>query len=379
MSGHVFEHPDRSRMIERSDTYASSRRRSSPSYRNSHLDRDQPREKLQENPRKRRSSPVNGNRDRSRSPYRRSHTSGSKDLARSRSPKRRRRRSRSVSVGSHRYKFEDEYKRTRRRISGSRSPHHPRESTRRARNISSSPRPRRPSSPNYYKHSKRRDGTSRPPRRRHRSTSNPPRSRHRHHHSTSPSPPAKRSKAPLPSQQDAFNGDTAVIRPDDPPPIEKQKPSLAPTGVLAKETNTAIGTSIVLKYNEPPESRLPPASAQWRMYVFKGAEELEKLQLYTRSCWLFGRERAVVDLPIEHPSCSKQHAVIQFRYTEKRGEFGDRKGGVKPYIIDLDSANGTMLNGDKVEGRRYMELRTGDVLKFGESTREYVLLLPPKL
>ena len=188
----------------------------------------------------------------------------------------------------------------------------------------------------------------------------------------------KRVKAPLPSQQDAFSGDTAVIKPDEPPPIEKQKPNYAPTGALAKETNTVAGTSVVLKYNEPPESRLPPASAKWRLYVFKDEKELENIQLHTRTCWLLGRERAVVDMPIEHPSCSKQHAVIQFRYTEKRGEFGDRKGGVKPYIIDLDSANGTSLNGEKIEGRRYMELRTGDVLKFGDSTREYVLLLPPK-
>ncbi|KAL8784233.1 MAG: hypothetical protein Q9195_009132 [Heterodermia aff. obscurata] len=177
---------------------------------------------------------------------------------------------------------------------------------------------------------------------------------------------------------DAFAGDSTVIKAGDPPPAEKEKPNYAPTGALARETNTVVGTSTVLKYNEPPESRLPPASAQWRMYVFKGDQELEKLDLYTRSCWLLGRERAVVDVPIEHPSCSKQHAVVQFRYVEKRGEYGDRKGGVKPYIIDLDSSNGTMLNGEKLDGRRYMELRTGDVLKFGESTRDYVLLLPPK-
>lgn len=183
---------------------------------------------------------------------------------------------------------------------------------------------------------------------------------------------------PLPSQKDAFAGDSTAIKPGDPLPAEKEKPNYAPTGALARETNTVVGTSTVLKYNEPPEARLPPASAPWRMYVFKGEQEIEKLDLHTRSCWLFGRERAVVDVPIEHPSCSKQHAVVQFRYVEKRGEYGDRKGGVKPYIIDLDSANGTMLNGEKLDGRRYMELRTGDVLKFGESTRDYVLLLPPK-
>ena len=96
---------------------------------------------------------------------------------------------------------------------------------------------------------------------------------------------------------------------------------------------------------------------------------LETLQLYERSCWLFGRERAVVDFPIEHPSCSKQHAVLQFRYTEMRTEWGEKRGGVKPYVIDLESANGTRVNGEVVPQRRFVEVRSGDVVTFGESTR----------
>lgn len=32
------------------------------------------------------------------------------------------------------------------------------------------------------------------------------------------------------------------------------------------------------------------------------------------SCYLFGRERRVADVPTDHPSCSKQHAVLQFRW-----------------------------------------------------------------
>lgn len=151
--------------------------------------------------------------------------------------------------------------------------------------------------------------------------------------------------------------------------VEKQKPNYAPTGKLAAETNTVANTSIVLKYNEPPEARLPPSSSAWRLYVFKGSELLETLPLHERSCWLFGRERAVVDFPAEHPSCSKQHAVLQFRYTEKKDEWGGKRGGVKPYVIDLDSANGTRVNGEKVPERRYVEVRSGDVVTFGESTR----------
>ena len=49
----------------------------------------------------------------------------------------------------------------------------------------------------------------------------------------------------------------------------------------------------------------------------------------------------------------------------------------RPYIIDLQSANGTLLNNERIEAQRYIELREGDCLKFGESTREYILLVEP--
>jgi len=133
----------------------------------------------------------------------------------------------------------------------------------------------------------------------------------------------------------------------------------------------------VLKYHEPPEARKPPAKDGWRLYVFKGSDLIEIVELGERSCWLIGREKLVVDFPIEHPSCSKQHAAIQFRYLEKRNEFGDRQGRVRPYLIDLESANGSTVNGELVPTGRYVELQDKDVLSFGLSTREYVLMLPP--
>ncbi|KAL9633769.1 MAG: hypothetical protein Q9164_004499 [Protoblastenia rupestris] len=212
-----------------------------------------------------------------------------------------------------------------------------------------------------------------------------------------PSPPhpkttTKRSTTPLPSQKAAFSKDASSdlatsnkpssSLPEKEKEKEKQKPNYAPSGLLAAETNTVANTTIVLKYNEPPEARLPPPSAPWRLYIFKGSEALETLNLFERSCWLFGREQAVVDHATEHPSCSKQHAVLQFRYTEKKekkgGEWGERKGRVRLYVIDLESANGTQVNGEMVPERRYVEVKSGDVIRFGESTREYVVLLPPK-
>lgn len=46
----------------------------------------------------------------------------------------------------------------------------------------------------------------------------------------------------------------------------------------------------------------------------------------------------------------------------------------RPYIMDLESTNGTYLNGKKIESSRYYELREGDELRFGYSTRMYILL-----
>ncbi|KAL8745890.1 MAG: hypothetical protein Q9184_007817, partial [Pyrenodesmia sp. 2 TL-2023] len=203
------------------------------------------------------------------------------------------------------------------------------------------------------------------------------------HHSP---PPTKRSSRPLPSQQAAFTSTSTSTNPPNttsltapsPAPQEKLKPNYAPTGLLAAETNTVAHTSIILKYHEPPSARLPPASTPHLLYIFKSSALLSTLALHERSCWLFGREKMVADVPIEHPSCSKQHAVLQFRFVVRKDEWGEERGSVGLYVLDLDSANGTWVNGERVEGRRYVEVRSKDVLRFGESTREYVILVPPK-
>lgn len=41
--------------------------------------------------------------------------------------------------------------------------------------------------------------------------------------------------------------------------------------------------------------------------------------------------------------------------------------------MDLESTNGTLLNGEKIEPSRYVELLEKDVIKFGLSERDYVV------
>ncbi|KAF2096304.1 SMAD/FHA domain-containing protein, partial [Rhizodiscina lignyota] len=184
-----------------------------------------------------------------------------------------------------------------------------------------------------------------------------------------------RSRQPLPSQQDSFRADPSGDAGEDKPP--KEQINWKTTGALAEETNTVKISStekIILKYNEPTDARKPSASSKWRLYIFKGKESMGDVQLSSQSCWLMGREEKVADLHVGHPSCSKQHAVIQFRYVPKKQEKKEMGGTVRPYLLDLDSANGTTLNGQKIEPTRFVELREKDIIKFGKSEREYVLL-----
>lgn len=151
---------------------------------------------------------------------------------------------------------------------------------------------------------------------------------------------------------------------------EKQGPNMALSGKLTEETNTFNG--ITVKYSEPPEARKP--KRRWRFYVFKGDEAMPVLHLHRQSAYLLGKDRKVADIPIDHPSCSRQHAVFQYRCIPGINADGQKISRVLPYIIDLESSNGTFVNNQKIEPKRYLELREKDVLKFGFSSREYVLL-----
>ena len=134
-----------------------------------------------------------------------------------------------------------------------------------------------------------------------------------------------------------------------------------------------VCSGVVLLHNEPPEAR--PPSVKWRLYVFKDGKAFgEPLRIHRQSRYLFGRERKIADIPTDHPSCSKQHAVLQFRLTEKEGSDGMMVPAVRPYLMDLGATNGTYLNGERIEAQRYYELLEKDMLKFGNSSREYVLL-----
>ncbi|KAN0016268.1 hypothetical protein ACTFIU_006232 [Dictyostelium citrinum] len=175
----------------------------------------------------------------------------------------------------------------------------------------------------------------------------------------------------------------------DKPKIIKEKPDFKPSGSLKNDSSSNYGSigrnnnnsngeedeenKIKLKWYEPAEAKLP--NEKWMLYPFKGKEQLDTIYLHRKKSFLFGRNRDIADIPIDHPSCSSQHAVIVFRIRKKEDpNTGSIKTLTLPYIIDLESTNGTFLKGEKIEPAKYFELRSKDKITFGTSTREYILL-----
>ncbi|CAG8536218.1 2112_t:CDS:10 [Paraglomus brasilianum] len=100
-----------------------------------------------------------------------------------------------------------------------------------------------------------------------------------------------------------------------------------------------------LNYEEPDWSDLPQDS--YSMEVIKGGIILENVDLPKKKYITFGR-LPICDIQMENPV----------------------------YLYDLDSAHGTKVNKQRLRPRNYVELRVGDQIKFGESTRTYILQGP---
>ena len=167
------------------------------------------------------------------------------------------------------------------------------------------------------------------------------------------------------------NRPAAAVAAEEEPKKKAPKMKLETSGLLREEARKDEA-GVELVYSQCSDSAMP--TAKWALYPFKGSEALEAIPLHRQEWYLFGKDREVAHVPTDHLTCSRQHAVIQFRRVTRRNEFGDERVSVVPYLMDLKSSNGTFLNKERIDSLRYYELRHQDVLSFASSTREYVLL-----
>ena len=149
-----------------------------------------------------------------------------------------------------------------------------------------------------------------------------------------------------------------------------EKASFALSGALAKDNKTGNkvfknerGDTEASKYSEPADACAPCES--WRIFVFDGDNCIETLYLHRKSYYILGREDSLSDIVLAHPSCSKEHAALQYR---------KKKGGIPAlYLIDLESTNGTLLNGEKMIPAHFVEIKDGDIVNFGQNSVDYIM------
>ena len=123
---------------------------------------------------------------------------------------------------------------------------------------------------------------------------------------------------------------------------------------------------------EAPEWGAIPEHIDYTLEIIRSGTVLKKLPLSTycrrsNKGWVsFGRVPDN-DWPVEHPSTSRYHCVIQF----------DTHG--KLFVYDLGSTHGTYINKSRIKPHEYVEFRVGDQMRIADSERMYILSGPQDL
>lgn len=145
-----------------------------------------------------------------------------------------------------------------------------------------------------------------------------------------------------------------------------------------------------LPYNEPMWSSTP--TDPYSLTVIKNGTVVQDMALSRKPFHVFGRLPSC-DVQLEHPSISRYHAILQYRPQEpSKVDSEDANGSpaspdpllasssvsVNPkeegfYVYDLGSTHGTFINKKKIQTRCFYRLRLGQMVKFGGSSRIFLL------
>jgi hypothetical protein len=112
-------------------------------------------------------------------------------------------------------------------------------------------------------------------------------------------------------------------------------------------------------YHPPDWSAVP--KEPFNLEVLKDGLIIDTIHLADKVYFTLGRQHDIVDIPMDHPSISRIHAVLNYR----------NDGSLM--LLDLNSAQGTYLNKSICEKNVYHRVYVGDIIKFGASTRKYIV------
>lgn len=130
-------------------------------------------------------------------------------------------------------------------------------------------------------------------------------------------------------------------------------------------------------YQEPVDACL---GTEWYLFVFKDEQIVSEVALDQKSCYQLGRDADYSDIHLAHESCSKHHAVLQFRdhtqlFRDENQLFSKgSNSGPNLFLMDLNSTHGTFLNDARIEPMRFYQVMSKDHVRFAASSRDYLLL-----
>ncbi|NWH68546.1 NADAP protein, partial [Geococcyx californianus] len=182
----------------------------------------------------------------------------------------------------------------------------------------------------------------------------------------------KRPSCPLladPGPSPAPSSSSVLPAPSPPPSSSSSRPGSGPQPPSSRPAASPAAP----RYEEPSWGRRPPAGAGYGLEVLKGGVALGSVRLEDSSWFLVGRLPGCA-LSLEHPSVSRHHAVLQYRGA--RDGSGDTDDVAGFYVYDLGSTHGTFLNKARVPPRTYCRVRVGHGLRFGGSSRLFLLQGP---
>jgi len=166
---------------------------------------------------------------------------------------------------------------------------------------------------------------------------------------------------------------------------EIESPSSTSTS-SSSSTTTTTTTASAAEYQVPEWAGQPKHA--YSLVVVKGGLEVERISISDKDRYVVGRTEGC-DIVLLHPSVSRRHAVIQHRAPAHDDDPDDEKdpdddgalalgkgGGGGVFVYDLGSTHGTFVGKRRLTARQYTELRVGDMVRFGASTRLLVLTAP---
>lgn len=126
-----------------------------------------------------------------------------------------------------------------------------------------------------------------------------------------------------------------------------------------------------LRYVPPPWASLT-GSSNYSLEILKNGCIVDTKELSPQGHIVLGRMAPICDLVLDHPSISRQHAVLQLNQENQL------------FLQDLNSTHGTFRNKTRLEPRVFEPVTVGDIFTLGQSSRKFCItgcatLLPEEI